>query len=104
MDSQRFMDVLVGHPILCIGLATMLYWLWLSYVNNSVMRKVSQTLGGRTYLIIAATQLKAFPTVGSTWSILSLIDAIKFITNGRDILEAGRCKVRISNYILPGYG
>ena len=41
------MDVLVGRPILCIGLATVLYWLWVSYINNPITQKVrSQTLGG----------------------------------------------------------
>jgi len=97
MDGQHFMDVLVGNPILCIGLATVLYWLWVSYANNAVTRKVRKesNAGGTNDNL---QQLKAFPTVGSSLPILSLIDAFKFIPNGGDILDAGVRKVRISNY------
>lgn len=34
------MGILVGHPILCFGLATLLYWFWCLYINSSVAHKV----------------------------------------------------------------
>ena len=91
------MDIPGGNRILCMGLATVLYWLWSSYVVTRKVRK-SQALGVRTYLMTAATQLKAFPTAGSTLPILAFIDTIKFITNARGILDAGVRKVRILDF------
>lgn len=93
------MDILVGNPIISIGLATVLSLLWFSYVNSPA-RKVRQSDKDVLDANFCVFKLANFPTAGSSLPILSLIDTIKFLKNGRDILNAG---VRKASFLNTGF-
>ena len=86
-----------NNPLALIGLATVLYWLGLSY-HRSEARKVREGFndGHRRIRLtwrLVLYQLRHIPSVGPTFPILSYAGTFKFCKDAQSVVEMGIQKV-----------